>query len=483
MNRLQVNLIPTPKKAVLGEKICIFGLKVWADDTFRKHIPVLVNTASKIFEAEFSEGEGGITLLFDRDIKPGAYKIKADDGVFEISASDDEGILYGMASVLQYTEVKNGEITVKKVEIEDYADKPYRGLMVDLARQWHMPYTIFKYIDLCFFYKIKHLHLHFCDNERYTLPSKKYPKLNKPGNYYTEEEVKAFCEYAKERGVILIPEVEMPGHTRILNECYPEVFSCELSEDGFEMKSEVGAVITSKNIICAGSEKSYKAMCELIDEALELFGDFPYIHFGGDEAAIKVWNSCKHCRDYMEKHGIRDEKELYSEYTGRMAKYILSKGKTPIVWEGFPEEYMDYIPKETLVILWENHYNTPEALLGAGFKLINCSWKPLYVVNHYVQNWSPFKLLEWNTYNWQHWWNQSRACENPIQLEPTEQVLGAQLCAWELTYEQEISRVIENLTVVSERTWNETPESTPGSFHGKLIDITYKSGRLVRYDG
>lgn len=481
MNRLQVNIIPTPKKAVFGDGNCTFNFNVKADEVFKKHIPLYIKTASKIFETDVAEGNGGVVLVFDTEIKNGAYKIKADEGCLEISASDDEGILYGIASALQYIDNKKGE--VKKVEIEDYTDKPYRGLMVDLARQWHAPYTIFKYIDLCFFYKVKHLHLHFCDNQRYTLPSKKYPKLNKPGNFYTEEEIKSFCEYAKERGVILIPEVEMPGHTKVLNVNYPEIFSCELADDNFSMKSEVGEVITSDNIICAGSEKSYNAICDLVDEALELFADFPYIHFGGDEAAIKVWNNCKHCREYMQKHGLENEKALYSEYTGRMAKYILSKGKTPIVWEGFPEDYMDMIPKETLVILWENHYNTPEALLGAGFKLINCSWKPLYVVNHYVQNWHPFKLLEWNTYNWQHWWPESRACANPVQLEPTEQVLGAQLCAWELTYEQEITRVMENLAVVSERTWNETTECQAGHFHGKFIDILYRAGRLLRYDG
>lgn len=391
--------------------------------------------------------------------------------------------MYGIATAIQYIDIKNGKIVVKKTEIEDYPDKPYRGLMVDLARQWHSPYTIFKYIDLCFFYKIKHLHLHFCDNERYTLPSKKYPKLNKDGNFYSAAEINDFCEYAKARGVIIVPEIEMPGHGKILNDVYSEIFSCEISgDDNLEMRSETGALITSDNIICAGSDKCFEAICDIIDETAELFKDFPYIHIGGDEAQIAVWNRCKHCREYMQKHNLKNEKALYSEYTGRVTKYVLSKNKIPIVWEGFPEEGMEMIPKETIVILWENHYNTPEALLGAGFKLINCSWKPLYVVNHYVQKWDPFTILKWNTYNWQHWWTESRASKQPIQLEPTDNVLGAQLCAWELTYEQEISRVIENLAAVSERTWTADSVCSENEFHIKLINITYRAGRLVRKD-
>ncbi len=481
MNKTHVNIIPTPKKAVFGEGECSFKLSVSTEhEPFKKLISVFTDTASRIFETQVLEEDGGVVLEYNGEIKPGAYKMTAGDGVLKITASDDEGVLYGMASALQYIELKNGVVKVNKVTVEDYADKSYRGLMVDLARQWHPLYTIYKYIDLCFFYKIKYLHLHFCDNERYTLPSKKYPKLNKAGNYYTEKEVRDFCEYAKSRGVILVPEIEMPGHTKILNENYPELFSCRLDGDDVQMLSEVGAVITSNNIICAGSEKSFNAICELMDETCELFADFPYVHIGGDEAAIKVWNNCEHCKKYMQEHNLKDEKALYSEYTGRVTGYILSKGKTPIVWEGFPEEGMEMIPKETIVILWENHYNTPEALLGAGFKLINCSWKPLYVVNHYVESWHPFTLLKWNTYNWQHWWPQSRAAKEPIQLEPTKQVLGAQLCAWEMTYEQEISRVMDNLAAVSERTWTEERVCSDDEFHPKLISATYKAGRLVR---
>ena len=112
------------------------------------------------------------------------------------------------------------------------------------------------------------------------------------------------------------------------------------------------------------------------------------------------------------------------------------------------------IPRETVVIAWESHYHLPEDLLREGFQIINASWQPLYVVASLVRRWYAKDILQWNVYNWQHWWSESAATFNPINVTPTENLLGAEICAWGCTFEQEIGLVMENLAALTERTWN-----------------------------
>jgi hexosaminidase len=113
------------------------------------------------------------------------------------------------------------------------------------------------------------------------------------------------------------------------------------------------------------------------------------------------------------------------------------------------------ISRDVVVISWENHYQKTTDLLEGGFKIINFTWQPNYIIPSITHNdWNVKSVLDWNVYEWQHWWPKSEAFLNPITVQPTDQVLGATLCSWEQTYEQEINTVMENLAAVSERTWN-----------------------------
>ncbi len=244
-----------------------------------------------------------------------------------------------------------------------------------------------------------------------------------------------------------------------------------LDIDGFENHVDY---MPGDSLICAGKESAMCAIYTLLQEICEMFPNSPFIHIGGDEADIKLWNECSVCREYMKQKNIGDEYELYSEFIARVAKLVLQLGKTPIVWEGFPKQGEKMIPRETIVMAWESHYHMPYDLIDEGFKIINCSWQPLYIVNSLEQRWNPLDIMRWNVYNWQHWWSESEAYLNPVNIAPTENVLGAQLCAWESTYEQEINFIMENLAALSERTWNVKRVCCDDEFktkHKKLMQI------------
>ena len=162
----------------------------------------------------------------------------------------------------------------------------------------------------------------------------------------------------------------------------------------------------------------------------------------------------EHCNTYMRENGIADVSELYSKFVGEMTSYVLELGRTPIVWEGFPKKGHEHIPRETIVVAWESYYHMVYDLLEEGFRVINASWSPLYIVPSFTTRWSPFDILKWNVHRWQHWWPKSEAYLNPITVPDTDRVLGAALCCWEQSFEQEINAVMENIAAVAERTWN-----------------------------
>ncbi len=450
---MSLNIVPfvKSKKEFDGKASCELAIytehALWEQyvNTFCEAFEVLNDTPCEI-------ATGGIRVVYDPLIKPSAYTFDADEEIV-ICASDNEGVCSGIATALLAVKAEDGKIVCDKVHIEDAPDKPYRSVMVDLARQWHPLRYVLKYVDICFLLKINVLHLHFIDNQSYTLPSRVFPEISTKGRCYSFEEIELLNNYAASRGITLVPEFEAPGHAKFLTNAYPEIFMPDVDKDAPSALSESGVVINPDNIICAKDE-AFLAINTLITEIAEMFPTTPYIHIGGDEANIDVWNYCSHSKKFMQDNGIEDVHELYAEFVARIAKMVIDLGRTPIVWEGFSEKGAHRVPKETIVIAWESHYNLAPDLLKQGFKIINASWQPMYIVPNLRLRWGFEDILNWNVYNWQHWWEHSVARDNPINIEPTDDCLGGILCVWECTYEQEIARACENSTALAERTWN-----------------------------
>lgn len=483
MSEVKITLIPAPKKmTVAGD--CRLPLLISADERLAAPARLCADLLKRLYDVEPCAGTGGIMLAVDESLAVGEYRLTSSDSGATITASDDEGARYAVATLMQLVSVDDGALLMPKAEIADRPDCGYRAFMLDLARKWHPFAALLGYVDLCALYKIKYLHLHFVDSQSYTLPSIAFPKMPTEGRHYSYAEIDELNRYAASRGIEIIPEIEVPGHAAAMVRAYPELFAdTPIGADTVDSYSLFNNT-QKQNIICVGKPGIMDTLRTLVDEVVGMFPDSHYLHIGGDEAKISDWGNCRDCVAYMQEHGIDGPRPLYTHFVKLMTDMVLSLGKTPIVWEGFPREGSDAISRDVVVTAWESYYHLAPELIEEGFNITNSSWQPLYIVppgHRYVTSghWEPDEILDWNIYNWQNWNPKTAAYKSPINVAPTGQVLGATLCAWECTYEQEILPVKRNLAAMSERVWNVDATPDKSDFAIALDRLVALADRLM----
>lgn len=448
------HIVPMPKKTTLlgdtGYGLYLLNPTISSEDTaFNIYLNTFIDYAKKITGVTIAKGKGGIVLRRDTTLDAGEYQLTATKDGVAIKASDNDGITYALATLHQIMEYEDGVLCVPAYTISDRPDSSYRTLMVDLARKYHTLEQVLDYVDLCYLYKIKFLHLHFTDREAYRLPSEAFPNLSSPQSY-SKEDIAKLTQYALERNVEIIPEIDLPGHVKSITAAYPEIFG---------HTATYGTV--TDDVVCIGKPDFFKNLKTIFEEICKMFPNSRYLHIGGDEADFSTLTNCADCGQYIYDHDITSLKMFYTYFIKVTTEMVLEMGRTPIVWEGFPKEGAEMLSRDILVTGWESLYHLPNDLIEEGFMVTNSSWLPLYIIPENINasvpsgRWQPQDILTWNKYTWRNWWNASPASKNPIVVEPTDQVVGGSLCAWECTYAQNITPIKENLAALSERLWNE----------------------------
>ena len=461
----QNKIIPTPKEIkYLSNKKCLKlpkDIKVYSSDASLRPIVTIfveqLNLLGHKHQLSFDKTTNAtISIILDETLKTEEYQINIDQSVI-LSGGSYKAISSAMTSMLHLIEKKDDYTLFPMVEIKDYPDATFRGLLIDLARRWHSINTLKKLVDMSAFYKLNYMQLHLTDDQSFTLPSKAYPKLATKDRHYTKEELVDLVNYADLRGITLIPEIDIPGHSRKFIETYPEIFSPKLKKWGKNMWG--GDAFN--NVINVGSEKVYSALDVILDEVIEIFHTSPYIHIGADEATIDNLKGDPLAEAMMKKENLEGNvHELYRHFIVRMNDMVKSKNKTMCIWEGFKREGKTEIPKDLIVFEFESLYNLPNHLVEDGYTLVNTSWMPLYVVGTGIEGgwiprkWEPKKIYSWNMWQFENWYHKSPSYKKPIQLDKTPLVIGAQMCAWEQTDEGEIPSLRRRVPPFVERIWN-----------------------------
>ena len=461
----QNKIIPTPKEIKYLSNIKCLRLpkdiKVYSSDASLRPIATIfveqLNLLGYKHQLSFEKTTNAtISIILDETLKTEEHQINIDQSVI-LRGGSYKAISSAMTSVLHLIEKKDDHTLFPLVEIKDYPDATFRGLMIDVARRWHSINTLKKLVDMSAFYKLNYMQLHLTDDQSFTFPSNAYPKLATKDRHYSKEELVDLVNYAELRGITLIPEIDIPGHSRKFIETYPEIFSPKLKKWG----KNIWGGDAINNVINIGSEKVYSALDVILDEVIEIFHTSPYIHIGADEATIDNLKDDPLAEAMMKKENLGGNvHELYRHFIVRMNDRVKSKNKTMCIWEGFKREGKIEIPKDLIVFEFESLYNLPNHLVEDGYTLVNTSWVPLYVVGTgnegewIPRKWEPKKIYYWNMWQFENWYHKSPSSKKPIQLDRTPLVIGAQMCAWEQTDEGEIPSLRRRIPPFVERIWN-----------------------------
>ena len=274
-----------------------------------------------------------------------AYKITVNANGAFVEYSDHRGKIWADQTLKSIT--KNGKIS--ECEIYDYPQYHHRGLNFDVSRHFFSVEEVKKVLDMMSMLKMNVLHWHLSDDQGFRIESFKYPDLQKESiDYYTQEQIRDIVYYAEERGIEVVPEIDMPGHTRAILAARPDL-SCTKRK----LKPGKDAGIY-KRIFCAGNEAVYTFLEELFDEILPLFKSNRF-HIGGDEAPKAMWKACPLCNAKLKELCLNNMQELQGYFGGRVTDILKKHGKRPIMWND--ALVGKQVSKDAQIQYWTPSYN------------------------------------------------------------------------------------------------------------------------------
>ncbi len=356
-------LIPLPQEMETSKGVFIIdeNTQIHASEDLNQEAEFLAGYIGEIagvtpgVTSKTDEVERSISLKisnnFDNDE---AYDLRVTHEKVVIEGASAKGIFYGIQTLKQLLPLKSElsneteEIGIPAVIISDAPAFDYRGMHLDVGRHMFPVDFIKTYIDLIAMHKMNTFHWHLTEDQGWRIEIKQYPKLTdigsvrketmieknfdpykgdgeEYGGYYTQEEVKDIVAYAAERHVTIIPEIELPGHSRAVLAAYPELGN---DTGPYEVATKWGVF----NEILAPKEETFEFLENVLTEVMELFPS-EYIHIGGDEAPKKEWEQSAQAQEVIKREGLEDEHELQSYFISRIEKFLNENGRQIIGWD------------------------------------------------------------------------------------------------------------------------------------------------------
>ena len=396
---LNIDLIPYP--AIVERKSGIFTF----DGSLHVYLKNIPTEAGKLYLNILEEAVNqDLTVSDDAEVKfivenrldipKEGYEIEVDRDGIEVRAAAENGLFYGVRTLVQLMIDSNGKFRsgIPYVYIKDYPRFDWRGCMLDVSRTFMPKSVLFRYIDLMSQYKLNKLHLHLTDDQGWRLEIHQYPELtrvgskfeakyNEMGGYYTQKDMKDIIEYAASRNVEIVPEIEMPGHAVAAIASYPEL-SCRNVTPEIHPFFEGPGI--HEEIFCAGNPDVYEFIYNVLDEVIALFPS-QYIHIGGDEAPKSEWEKCPKCQSLLKEKGLTTEAELQGYFVSEVEKYLTSKGKTLIGWDEISE--CGGLNGNEVIMFWRSEIadRIPELVRQNGCRIIACPTEYCYFDYDYTE--------------------------------------------------------------------------------------------------
>ena len=336
-----------------------------------QYIKELTGMQLEVIKAEKKQ-RNTILLKLSKDVKEEeGYGITIHDAGVTIEGKTAAGVFYGIQTLRKSMPVvKDAKvIELPAVQITDAPRFGYRGMMLDVSRHFFSVEFVKQYIDLIALHNMNVLHWHLTDDQGWRVEIKKYPRLTEIGSqrsetvigrnsqvydgtpyggYYTQEQMREIVEYAHQRYIEVIPEIDMPGHMLAVLAAYPNL-GC--TGGPYEVGTSWGVF---DDILCAGKEETFQFVQDVLDEVMDIFPS-KYIHIGGDEAPRTQWKKCELCQKRIKEEGIKGDDKMSAEaklqgyFAKRVEKYLSSKGRKLIGWD----ELLDSdVEKSAAIMSW-----------------------------------------------------------------------------------------------------------------------------------
>ena len=347
------DIVPCPLSVERG--VGAFRLKagavVSAPDSLLGVARLFSETAAPILRGKLAleshAAAPALSLAGDSSLAREEYVLDVTRRGIELRGGSVSAVLYGLQSLRQLAFENRGTIPVVRIH-----DKPffaYRGAMLDVCRHFSPIGEVKRFIDILALHKLNVFHWHLTDDQGWRIEIRRYPALTRTGSvrrgtvvgdhrtsseytdepyggYYTQDEIREVVAYAAERGIMVIPEIEMPGHAVAALAAYPWL-GC--TGGPYEVMRTWGV---SEDVLCIGKESTLGFLKDVLTEVLELFPS-EYIHIGGDESPRKRWKSCPFCQERIRREGLRNEAELQSYLVRRIEEWLRDRGRRLIGWD------------------------------------------------------------------------------------------------------------------------------------------------------
>jgi hexosaminidase len=478
-NQAQLNLMPMPASVQPGTgqlpitqsfSIAVTGSQ---DATLDSEVQRFTTQLSRQTGIPFRPNPGAAPTLqihADRGRDPvqklgedESYELTVADSGAKLSAPTPLGIMHGLQTFLQLVQVTPNGFAVPVVTIKDQPRFPWRGLLIDVSRHF-IPIDVLKRnIDGMAAVKMNVLHWHLSDDQGFRVESKKFPRLTQIGSdgmFYTQDEIREFISYAHDRGIRVMPEFDMPGHTRSWYLGYPE-----LSSGAGPYTLEGGGI---DPIMDPTRESTYKFLEKFIAEMAKLFPD-PYFHIGGDEVDGKQWDANPKIQEFIKAHGMKNNQDLQAYFNQRLEKIVAKNHKIMVGWD---EILHPDLPKTIIVQSWRGQQSLAAAakqgyqgLLSYGYYL-DLMWP---AARHYAVD---------------------PMADAAAALTPDQKklILGGESCQWAewVTPENIDSHIWPRNAAIAERLWSPQNVTDVASMYARMnavshdlewLGLTHNSGR------
>lgn len=470
---VQLKLMPWPQniKASSGQMPLDNSFSVvlndHADPRLRKSVEIFLNDLRRhtgMLPLDFSistgqnQGHSALSITSDHANKEvqelgedESYSLEITPSGAELKAPTTLGAMRGLQTFLQLVQISPQGFAVPAVSIQDSPRFPWRGLMIDSGRHF-MPMDVIKRnLDGMAAVKLNVFHWHLSENQGFRIESKRFPKLQEMGSdglYYTQEDVHEIIAYARDRGIRVVPEFDMPGHSTSWFVGYPDLAS---APGPYSIERKWGVFDPAMD---PTRETTYKFLDEFIGEMAHLFPD-QFFHIGGDEVNGKQWNANPKIQEYMKAHGLKNNSDLQAYFNTRIQKIVAKHGKT---MEGWDEILRPDLPKNIVIQSWRGQESLGQAakqgyrgLLSHGYYIdLNQSAAMHYAADPLADG------------------------AADLSAEEKQRVLGGEACMWAeyVSPENMDSRIWPRMAAIAERLWSPQNTTDVNSMYTRMAEIS-----------